>query len=84
MKGLFRLLKIVPYEYISDKIADVVSSEKAFRAEKRATALDSIKELENSITPAQVMKIMEHLQIDLDNSYAREQLLVDFITKIKE
>lgn len=84
MKGLFRLLKIVPYEYINDRVADIISAEKSFREEKRAAALSAIKAQGSTIQPSQIMKIMEDLQSDLDNSYAREHMLVDFTTKIKE
>jgi len=84
MKGIFRLFKIVPYEYINEKLADVVSAERNFREEKRASALDAIQSMGQTIESSQVMKIMSDLQKDLDNSHARETLLVDFINKVKE
>lgn len=84
MKGIFRLFKIVPYEYINEKLADVVSAERNFREEKRADALDAIQSMGQTIESSQVMKIMSDLQKDLDNSHARETLLVDFINKVKE
>jgi hypothetical protein len=84
MKALFRLLKIVPYEYINDKLADAVSTEKAIREEVRAAALNRINELGSTPATADIKSIMSELNINLDNSYARERMLTDFITKIKE
>lgn len=84
MKGLFRLLKIVPYEYINDKLAENVATERATREQLKSDALDSINELGGAATPQDIQKIMSQLNSDLDNSYARERMLSDFITKIKE
>lgn len=84
MKGFFRLFKIVPYEYINEQLAVMLANEAVVREQIRTEALESINELGENPAASDVKSIMSRLNNDLDNSYAKERMLTDFTTKIKE
>ena len=84
MKGFFRLFKIVPYEYINDQLASVLAHEATVREQMKTEALERINQLGENPAAGDVKSIMSRLNSDLDNSYARERMLTDFTTKIKE
>lgn len=84
MKGFFRLFKIVPYEYINEQLAVMLANEAVVREQIRTEALESINELGENPAASDVKSIMNRLNNDLDNSYAKERMLTDFTTKIKE
>lgn len=84
MKGFFRLFKIVPYEYINDQLASALAHEALLRDQIKTQALESINRLGDNPPVTDVKRIMNQLNSDLDNSYARERMLTDFTTKIKE
>lgn len=83
MRFLFKLLRVVPYEYINEQMADIVAAESLYRQERTTAALNEIAALESSTTLDQVKKIISNFHKDLDNSYAKERQLMHLIKKLK-
>lgn len=83
MKGLFRLLKIVAYEHLDQRLLEMRAIEKNHCDDIRRKALDKISLLDPVTESPKIVEIMKDMHNMLDTSYAIEHILIDFVIKLK-
>jgi hypothetical protein len=82
MKGLFRALKIVPYEYLEQELKILIDECEETRKEIREDCIEKINQADKH-DGERIIQIMNETQSKLDMQYAVEQALQRLVTKVK-
>jgi hypothetical protein len=83
MKKLFRLLGIIPHEFVADKLAHVRAVEKSYRDEVREEATEKLKVLNPLTDGAKIKVVMDAMNIKLQISHEIEAGILDFVNQLK-
>lgn len=83
MKAIYRMMGVASYASIDEAFSFLVQQQDARRIEIRKSALDKINKLGNNPNVESIKEIMDELNVELSNSYEKENFLMTFINNIK-